>query len=523
MKFKPTLLLLLCFLAACTSQQNHDQSSLDGNYYTQANNNRTAAEWEPAKGTMVVWPLCVPYKLVVELAKDNHLYTLVENDSSKNVAQKWYDKWGIDRGKVTFVKAPQGIDAWWTRDWGPSAIFTSDGTMKLGDGKYIFSTPNTKMGCDDSLKFIYTDKENKIIKTETDDNATLPLGKGLNLGVLDLPFITTGGNVLTDGLGTAFSSCILLNENKYYGLSNENFFRLNKELAGFGTYHILPNFEKRGIQHLDCLMKLLDEERILVAEPPTDHELYTVYDNIVENELKKLKTVYGRPYEIVRIKTGRYDEEQLAAYTNSIIINKTIYVPLFQIKEDSGALQTWQKAMPGYTVKGFTFALKDEPTVSKTMQEHYKSGYGWDDGDALHCRTRAVWDSEMLYITVKKLPAKVASNEPLTVYATIIDYSKKGLEAQSQKLLWRIKGEQNWKEEPLKTADNNTHFSATILTEVSNKTIEYYISAASKSGKTETMPRTAPSGFYTVSATRNDSVATINKPSNDYRKRKPQT
>lgn len=496
MKSQPILLLFLCLWSACTSQQNNDHSSLVVNYYTQANTNRTAAEWEPAKGTMVVWPLCVPYKLVVELAKDNHLYTLVENDSSKNEAQKWYDKWGIDRAKVTFVNAPQGVDAWWTRDWGPSAIFMPDGNMKLGDGKYIFSTPNTKMGCDDSLKFIYTDKENKIIKTETDDNATLPLGKGLNIGVLDLPFITTGGNVLTDGLGTAFSSCILLNENKFYGVSNENFFRLNKELAGFNRYHILPNFEKRGIQHLDCLMKLLDEERILVAEPPTDHELYAVYENIVENELKKLKTVHGRPYEIVRIKTGRYDKEQLAAYTNSIIVNKTIYVPLFQIKEDNEALQLWQKAMPGYTVKGFTFALKDEPIVSKAIQEHYKSGYGWDDGDALHCRTRAVWDSEMLYLSTKKIEAGVNAKHRNIVYNTMIDYSKKGLIKAKNQLYWRVKGGKNWQTIPLKKTSNPQHFFAEIPYHQEGKTVEYYISAESKSGKKETQPRTAPAGAY---------------------------
>jgi len=496
MKFQPAHLLLLCLLAACSSQQNN--SSLENNYYTQANTNRTAAEWEPAKGTMVVWPLCVPYKLAVELAKDNHLYTLVANDSSKHEAQIWYKKWGIDAARVTFVQAPQGIDAWWTRDWGPSAIFASDGTMKLGDGKYIFATPNTKMGCDDSLQFIYTDKNKQIIKTETDDNASVPLGKGLHIDVLDLPFISTGGNVLTDGLGTAFSSCILLNENRFYGVSKENFFRLNKELAGFGTYHILPNFEKQGIQHLDCLMKLLDEERILVAQPPTDHELYPIYENIVQNELKKLKTVYGRPYQIIRIKTDRYDKEQLAAYTNSIIVNKTIYVPLFQIKEDSDAIKTWQQAMPGYTVKGFTFALKDEPIVSKAMQEHYKSGYGWNFGDALHCRTRAVWDSEMLYISVKRLPKTITSNEPLTLYATLIDYSKKGLEAASPKLHWRIRGEERWRETALKATENNTHFNAEIPTKVTGKVIDYYVSATSKSGRSETMPRTAPKGFYTV-------------------------
>jgi agmatine deiminase len=465
-------------------------------YYTQGNANRTAAEWEPAKGTMITWPLCIPYKLAVELSKDKHLYTLVDNDADRLEAIKWYTKWGIDADNNTFVFAPQGIDAWWTRDWGPSAVFTPDGTMKLGDGKYIYATPVSGLECSDSLQF-YRDKDRNIVKTETDDNATVPVGKGLNIPVLDLPFANTGGNVITDGLGTAFSSCILLNENRFSQVPADTFFRLNQSLLGFRNYHILPNFEKRGIQHIDCLMKLLDENRILVAEPPGDHEMYPVYQNIVENELKKLKNSYGQPYQILRIKIGRYDQELLAAYTNSIIINKIIYVPLFQIKEDIEALETWRKAMPGYTVKGFTFALKDEPIVSDKLKKHYNN-YGWNYGDALHCRTRAVWDSEMLYITVRRLPAKVATNEPLTVYVTMIDYSKKGLKPGSPKLHWRLTGKQKWNEVPLKTAENSTHFSASIPTKATHGTIEYYISAASTSGRRETMPRTAPAGFYSV-------------------------
>jgi hypothetical protein len=245
-------------------------------------------------------------------------------------------------------------------------------------------------------------------------------------------------------------------------------------------------------------MKLLDEERILVAEPPTDHELYPIYENIVQNELKKMKSVYGRPYQIIRIKLGRYAQDQLAAYTNSIIVNKTIYVPLFQIREDSEALKTWQQAMPGYTVKGFTFALKDEPYTSQQLKDHYRTGYGWNSGDALHCRTRAVWDSEMLYISVKRLPQTVPSNEKLTLYTTLIDYSKKGLEASSPQLHWRIRGEERWNEKALKPTEDTTHFHVQIPTKVTGKVIEYYISATSKSGRTETMPRTAPQGFYTV-------------------------
>ncbi len=104
----------------------------------------------------------------------------------------------------------------------------------------------------------------------------------------------------------------------------------------------------------------------------------------------------------------------------------------------------------------------------------------------------------MLFISVKKIPSIVISNGALTVYATIIDYSKKGLKPESQKLFWRMKGEQNWKTEALKSTEKNIHYFVTIPAKKSDFPIEYYISSSSKSGKTETMPRTAPFGFYSV-------------------------
>lgn len=468
------------------------------NYYTPADY-RFAAEWEPAKGVMITWPLGIPYKLAVELAKDSHLYTLVTNDKAKAEARKWYDQWGITEQNNTFIIAPQGTDAKWIRDWGPNAVFPKNGKMKLGDGKYVFSTPFSAMACDAPLQFLYMDHNNQVIRTEVDDNATLPIAKHLGMEVLDLPFINTGGSVLTDGLGTAFSNCVLLNENTYYDVNREQFLRMNRQLLGVDNYHILSNFEEMGIQHIDCMMKLLDEERILFAEPPVDHELYPVYENIVQNELKGLKTKYGRPYEILRIKIHRYEGEKLTAYTNSIIVNKTIYVPLFQIDKDKDALQTWREAMPGYTVKGFTFALKEEPAITQEMKEHYKTGYGWNNGDALHCRTRAVWDDQMLFISTKRVAKKVGSEQGNKVYATIIDYSGRGLLADKIRLFWRVSGDKEWKNGTLNSTQDPTHFFYEIPSCQKGVTIEYYIEAESKSGKKERQPRVAPEGFYQFS------------------------
>ncbi len=479
--------LLLCCMALQTTAQN--------NFYIQSNNNRMAAEWEPVMGTMITWPLCIPYKLAIELAKDDHLYVLVENDSTKTEALQWFTKWDIDAAKTTFIYARQDVDAWWVRDWGPPAVFTPNDKMMLADGKYIYSTPVTSIGCNDTLDFLYKTAENKIIETGIDDSATVPLGKALNMEVLDLPFVSTGGNVMTDGLGTAFSTCIITNENKFYGVDHDAFLQLNKKLLGITSYNIISNFEKRGIQHIDCYMKLLDEERILVCEPPAGHALYNIYQNIIDNELSKFKTAYGRPYEILRIKSDRYNGQALAAYTNSIIINKTIYVPLFQIPQDSLALQRWRELMPGYTVKGFEFALADEPLVTPMLKEHYQV-YGWNNGDALHCRTRAVWDTAMLFISVKAIAKQVSVQQKKLVYATIIDYSKKGIIKDKAELVWRIAGTTAWNHMKLKEAGNANNFSAEIPLHKTRTVVEYYVAAVSASGGRETRPVTAPLGTY---------------------------
>lgn len=472
------------------------QHSVENKFYTQGNSYRMAAEWEPALGTMVAWPLSVPYKLVVELAADNKLYTLVENESNKLDAARWYASWGIDTSRVTFIYAPQGIDVSWVRDWGPHAVFSPDGKMKLGDGKYIFATPQSGILCTDSLNFLYKDGD-KILKTETEDNATVPLGNQLKIGVLDLPFITTGGNVMTDGIGSAFSSCILMNENRFYGVDDNKFFELNKSLLGIQQYHILSNFEKWGIQHIDCLMKVLDEERIMVLQPPKDHDLYQVYEDIVKNELSVLKNRYGRPYKIIRMNTYRYKTDELAAYSNSIILNKTIYVPLFSIPEDSLALNRWRELMPGYTVKGFEYILENEPALTPQIKKKYKV-IGWTHGDALHCRTRAVWDPDMLFISVRIPDEEVVCNKNNTISATIIDYSKKGVIKEKVILHWREKGTNSWQKIIMNSVGNDQHYEVNIPCQKSGTEIEYFISAESKSAKKESRPATAPGGYFTT-------------------------
>jgi len=492
----PMTIIYLLFMIGCRESSDVTNTQEETSTYP----TRMAAEWEPAIGVLIAWPLGIPHKLVIELAHDTRLVTMVPDENAREEAEHWYAKWGIDLENVQFVVAPQGEDSYWLRDWGPHAVF-DQGTMKLADGQYPNSTPFSGPACDAELGFIFTKKDEEtgadiVIPTTEEDLAPRHIGEALSFEVVELPFVFTGGNVLTDGRGTTFSTCIIVNENEYMGLGKNEFLEKANTLLGIENYHILSNFEAEGIQHIDCFMKILNEERLFVTRPPKNHELFPVYEDIVQKELSTLKNCFGRPYEILRLDTDVYEGDLLAAYSNSLILNQTVYVPLFSIPQDSIALRQWRDAMPGYTVKGFEYILDKEPLLTERVRNLYSGKIGWTFGDALHCRTRAVWDPDMLYISVDRVPQMSDNQDSSIVYAQIIDYSSKGLFEKDLKLFWKPQGSDSWTASHLRKTKDAHMYSAAIPTLEPGQAVAYYVAASSYSGRQEFMPRVGPSSPY---------------------------
>jgi agmatine deiminase len=99
-------------------------------------------------------------------------------------------------------------------------------------------------------------------------------------------------------------------------------------------------------------------------------------------------------------------------------------------------------------------------------------------------------------MTTKRIEPEVDSKHRKIVYSTIIDYSKRGLIKEKCNLFWKISGEVNWNKIPLNQVEGADHYYAEIPYDKPGATIEYYVSAVSNSGRTETQPRTAPAGTY---------------------------
>ncbi len=426
---------------------------------------RMCAEWEPALGTLIRWPMGIPSQLVVELAEDDSLYILVETQSQQNQAISNFQSWGVNMEHCRFIMAE--TYSHWTRDWGPHSVFDSSGQWCILDPVF------------DGYPWV-PGKQAEIIRQgpyrgyEEDDAVNGVLATEFGCPLIELPAYLTGGNIMVDGHGTAFSTGQMIDENSPL-MSSSEFFDLLEEKAGITSYNIVSNTEDYGIQHIDCSAKMLDEETILVQELPSWHPEKWRMDRLV-NELEGLTNCYGRPYKIIRIYCGSYNGNSTAAYTNSLILNKKVLVPTFGISSDTDALQTYSGAMPGYEVIGFYYA-------------------NWYYYDALHCRTMAIFDRNMLRMTHRPIDSAVQSIDGIPVAANIDDRNGAGLITDQLQVKWRKQYYAEWDSVLLGSVAVDS-FEAIIPDHSGGTVLEYYLQAADSSGRFETLPRAAPQGYY---------------------------
>jgi agmatine deiminase len=434
--------------------------------FTTHSQRRMVAEWEPAHGTLIRWPLGIPGNLVAELAGDDSLYVLVRNLGEQTQAISTFQAYGVNLDHCRFIIAP--TYSHWTRDWGPHYVFDEAGQACIADP--IFDGYPWVPGCNNSDPTVNLNNHRGY---EEDDAVNAVLAQFFGLPLISLPIYLTGGNVMTDGSGYAVSTRQMLDENAHI-CDEACFMAVTTDSLGLPHYFIAENPEVYGIQHIDCYAKLIGEEKIMVKQVPAWHPEYACVEELA-TFLGDQTGCYGRKYEIVRVFCPAYSGNSVAAYTNSLIINKKVLVPLFGISGDEEALDTYRDAMPGYEVIGFTGS--------------------WYHYDALHCRTMGIFDPHMLVMRHKP-PLNAVANLTVTLTAKIDDRSEAGLIPEHLRLFWRVEGNMLWENLLLTPATQTDTFYAVLPGFPEGTELEYYFAAADSSGRQERLPRTAPGGYY---------------------------
>jgi agmatine/peptidylarginine deiminase len=175
------------------------------------------------------------------------------------------------------------------------------------------------------------------------------------MSVYGMPLEHTGGNHMSDGLGMSMSTELVYNENPY--ISHDSIKTVMEAYLG-NDYTVLDYIEYGGIHHIDCWAKFLNPTTIIVKDVPPSHASHDRLDARC-NYLAQQTSPWGRPYTIVRVYAPN-DEP----YTNSLILNDKVYVPLYGTSWDDDAMRLLASPDPG-TVMTLSTAEPWECRIAK--------------------------------------------------------------------------------------------------------------------------------------------------------------
>ncbi|MBM3320344.1 MAG: agmatine deiminase family protein [Candidatus Eisenbacteria bacterium] len=405
---------------------------------------RNCAEWEPSTGVLIRYPLGLPYNLLRDFDDDVILHVIVSSSSYSSAVSNFVAN-GVDTSRVQWLIAAS--NSIWTRDYGPWWVFDGYGDIGLIDHKYNRPRPQ-----DDAINGLF--------------------GAQQGIPVYYHGMVHTGGNYMTDGEHTSMSTDLVYDEAmSYHGMTPAQVDQLMEDYLGIATYYVVDDISSGGIHHIDTWAKFLDEENVLIKQVWTSHYTYAALEQRA-TLIASLQASTGRNYNVHRVYCYNLGSEP-AAYTNSLILNRKIYVPFFgNSTYDNQAINAYRAAAPGYTVAGYSY-----------------SGFLTDD--ALHCRAMGVADRGML--RVSHVPIEGVQTGPVSVTAFVDDRSETGISLVD--LSYRFAGE-SWETVPMSAAGGDL-YEGEIPSPPESTTVDYFIHAEDNSGREEGMPRTEPAAWYT--------------------------
>ena len=314
---------------------------------------RMPAEWEPQKSVWISWPHNkndwpgmfekipnVVGKIIKYLANHQRIDLLVNTNKSMDEARKKLKRTGCKLSNIKFHKIK--TDRLWLRDSGPIFLINKKTRKKI------------------MLNFKFT-AWSKYKNFRNDNKINYQISKYLNIKSI-LPkkinskkfekVVMEGGAFDTNGSGSILltKECLLSSKqernkgfkksdyeslfSKY--LNTKNFIWLNKGIVGDDTHG-----------HIDDIARFVSKTTIMIADENNKSDKN--YKSLKEN-IKILRKSYdenGKKFKIIKIPMPSpifiQKTRVPASYLNFFISNKTVLVPIFNVKEDKKVLRIFRK------------------------------------------------------------------------------------------------------------------------------------------------------------------------------------
>jgi len=435
---------------------------------------RVMGEWEEIQALFITWRSFpqILTQLVEYAVEEVEVYIITENEPS--VRNTLMDA-GIDLNNVHFLDWPS--NSVWIRDYGPWAVYEND-VEQLAISDYIYNRPRPN---DDA------------IPGRVAELFDVPWYAAVN-EPYDL--VHTGGNNLVDGYKKGYSSEIVLRENPVK--TEDEIDYIASRLFGYEEYVKMTELPFDGISHLDMHIRFIDEETLIVGEYPEGVADGPQIEENIEVFLNNHSSSFGNPYEIIRIPMppgpqGNYPDQggPYRTFTNSIFLNGTIVVPIYEEQYDTVGLRIYEESLPGYNVVGID---------CNAMINSF---------GALHCITKTVGVEDPLWIAHPRVRDQFDETNSPEVRAKV--KHRDGIE--SVYLNYKTSQDTEYTEIPMEPTQEDWYAANLPAMEFGSE-VQYYIRAVSMSGKQQKRPIVAPEGYFGYEVIEPESAPTANFSSN---------
>lgn len=298
---------------------------------------RAGQEFEKLDGVLMRWPFDWRgqkdewAEMIAAMSNaEVILYMWVNKFRQRLSAMAYLKRMGVPTEHIVWVIEP--TNSVWIRDYGPQFFYdTNDDDWGVVDFHYY----DGRSDDDDTPVFISETCEVPRVNRQT----------------LQVVY-TEGGNLNHDGLG-----CVVYSERTYSrnpGVETEIIDQ--RILSAFQSHLSIvpkdPSLDSTG--HVDMFLKIVGENTVLVAKYLPDQVDYQVLEDCAEL-FGSSTNGEGQPWNVVRIPQPdvyytNFVLPVVRTYTNSLIVNNIVLLPVYNIPIDDDAVAVYQQVLPGKTI-----------------------------------------------------------------------------------------------------------------------------------------------------------------------------
>ena len=274
--------------------------------------------------------------LYVEIAKalDRRLpvFGLVDSEAQAARGYNLMIENGLPEDAIHFLPLPSNTI--WIRDYAPFMVRRKDSSIAMIDAKYI----NRES------------EEKRIL----DEEMAGSLASLLKLPIRSIPISVEGGNILSNGDGSIFSTAKILDVNKGYQFTQNQILEILSDSLGIRRLTYVRAMEGEVTGHIDMFATVLAKNIMVVGDipkeqDPENHERL----NQAVTYFSQVTTSLG-PMQVHRIPTPHRWGGNWRSYTNVIMANGILLMPSFSdvpVEIENQAVSIYEQLLPGWEVK----------------------------------------------------------------------------------------------------------------------------------------------------------------------------